>query len=295
MSFFEGRGVSRSHCVRLVPAHFDRNDQSPKVFVQDKWTSYAQGPSSGRKYALFPVTELVPGQRPVAAQADDRFRTSDRVFIKGVSLRLNVSHEGDVRLLVFAFRNGVRGDGAPSVETRPFFGRSVMSEASVPSCASSEVVFDVMNKDQLLGTFSGGKFPLKSVELQNGPFAVVPRLDGSLDWKATDMAAFTSRFSDSGGRPVGTIYARLDGGASKSSGKAFKSIFRGKQTRQVELFVKLSSRESYISADGSLTVGGRPLELFVGFDSPSTIYGNVENVDVPSGAIMDMQLEIYYE
>lgn len=304
------RGPPRSVSVQLIPAHFDRNHQVPKVQEQEQWTSYFEGPSSVRKYAILPISELIPTQRPVAGEADDRFRSLHTVFVKGVSLRMTVNHAEGVRLLVFAFRNGMRRDVTPSSGTRPFVDRATILDQPVKGRPVSEVVFDVMSKEQLMGMDGCGKHAFRNLGVHDGPFAVTRQLNGNFEWKGTDLSAFTSRFSKDEGRPVGTVYAKLDGGVSKAHGKTFKGMFGssshgqnpnvsgwiGTRTRQIEFFIKLNHREKFAVSNGSLSVNERPLELFIGFDTPGSMHAaSHTRKDVASGAIMAMDMEVYYE
>ena len=110
-------------------------------------------------------------------------------------------------------------------------------------------------------------------------------MNGNFEWKGTELSAFTSRFSKGEGRPLGTIYTKLDGGDSKVHGKTYKGMFGssslirtnaldrqnpnvsggiGTRTRQIEIFIKLNRREKFTVSNGSLSVNERPLELFIG-------------------------------
>ncbi|KAJ5157988.1 uncharacterized protein N7500_007639 [Penicillium coprophilum] len=311
------RGPPRSVPVQLTPAQFDRNHSIPQVKILDKWTTYFLGPSSAFKYGILPITEVIPTQRPSVGEADDRFRSHNKVLVKGVFLRMVVNHTMGVRLLVFAFRNGMRRDISPSISTRPFVDGSTICDPPVKGRPPSEVVFDVMGKEQLMGMEGSGKHGFRNLGVHDGPFAVTGQLNGRYDWKATDLTAFTSRFSKDEGRPVGTIHVKIDGGASKSHGQTYKALFgsgtlkrtnecdgadpsvtawMGTRTRHVELFIKLNKHEKVTVSNGSLSINERPLELFVGFDSPSSMHAATSSAkDVASGAIMSMDMEVYYE
>lgn len=311
------RGPARSVPVNLIPALFDRDQQIPSIDIQDRWMSYFEGPSSARKYAILPISELIPTQRPAAGEADDRFRSLDVVHVKGVSIRMTINHAEGVRLLVFAFRNGMRRDIAPSSGTRPYVDRASISDPPVKGKPVAEVVYDIMSKEQLMGMNGSGQFAFRNLGVHDGPFDVTRQLNGNFEWKGTDLSAFTSRFSKHEGRPIGTVYAKLDGGASKKHGKTFKGMFGtsslmrtnafdgmnpnvsgwiGSRTRQVELFIKLDRREKFTVSNGSLSVNERPVELFMGFDSPGSMHaGTSTRKNIASGAIMAMDMEVYYE
>jgi hypothetical protein len=312
------RGPPRSISVKLKPALFDRSTDIPSVVPVQQWTSFIAGPSSARKYAILPITELVPSQRPQSGEADDRFRSFDKVLVKGVSLRLTVNHAEGCRLLVFAFRNGVRREHAPSSSSRPHVDVAKVSEdisKDLPTgLPVSELYYDVMTKSQLMG-IAQEAYGLRHLGVHDGPFDVKKNVVGLFDWNSTDESAFTSRFNKDQGRPVGTIHAKLDSGVSKKHGKTYKAMFGtaslmrtfgydgqnpnvagwiSTRTRQIDLFIKLNQKEKFTMSRDSMSVNERPLELFVGFDSPGALHESGK-VDIASGAIKAMDIEVYYE
>ncbi|KAJ5796165.1 uncharacterized protein N7518_004705 [Penicillium psychrosexuale] len=253
------RGPRRSVPLQLTPARFDRDYQIPQIEVLDRWTTYIQGPQTADKYAVLPITEVIPTQRPPAGEPDDRFRSFDTVLVKGVSIRMTINHAESVRLMVHAFRNGMRA-GTSNSSQRPYADRHGISDPPVKGRPVSEIVFDVMSKEKLMGMPGCGKYGFRNLGVHDRPFAVSPLVDGRLDWYGPDFTAFTSRFSTGDAQPVGKVYATINGG-------------------------KISS--------GSSSVNERPLELFVGFDSPGFQPGL--QASVASGAIMAMDMKVYYE
>lgn len=314
------RGPCRSVPVRLTPSIFDRVGGSPSVQCLSQWTAYGGGVESARKYGLLPVSELIPSQRPALGPADDRFRSYDSVKIKGVSLRMTINYAEGARLRVFMFPNAARRGNEPSMATRPFVSASeVKSEDAMEDVKSqgvgppSRIVYGVMSKDELMGN---GKGTDCNMGLHHGPFDVCHQEDGSFDWHSPDLSAFMSRFTKGDGGPIGTMYARVNWGQQRKCGKSFSKIFSstslartpgfegenvglegwiGTQTVQVELFWKLNRQERFRDASGSLSVNERPLEIFVGFDSPSMLKSRGGVGEVGSGAIMGMDMEVYYE
>ncbi|KAJ8174839.1 hypothetical protein LV161_008837 [Aspergillus fumigatus] len=314
------RGPPRSVPVQLLASLFDRSEEIPAITPLDRWTSYIEGPLAQKKYAILPISEVIPSQRPSSSSADDRFRSYDTVLVKGVSLRLTLNHAEGVRLLVFAFRNGMRRDTLASAGTRPFVDASSVKNPKCDGGVVSELYYDIMSKEELMNMDGVGKHYFRNLGIHDGPFAVRrvagTTFDSKFDWKSTDSSAFTSRFNKEEGRPVGTVYGKVDGGVSKSHGKAFKALFGtaslmrtvaydgqnpdlqgwiSSRHRQVELFIKLNKRERFTVSNGSRSVNECPLELFVGFDSPGSLHSGSSSKNVASGAIMAMDMEVYYE
>lgn len=311
------RGPPRCLPVQLTAAQFDRTKSIPDVRALGQWTAYGQGPSSAEKYVIIPVSELLPPQRPSAADPDDRFRTYDSVYVKGVSLRMTINYAEGVRLMAFAFRNGRRRDTSVSTATRPF--ADAASTAAVPAKGQqpvSQLLLEVMSKEQLMGIPSGKEHVFRNMGVQDGPFKLSTGVDGILDWHSVDSTAFTSRLSSDQGGPIGKVFAKVDGEREKSCGRVFKALYQSggimrttafdsktsnlqgfvsTRTRQVELFFALNKRIRFAQPGGSTPVDERPIELFVFFDAPGPLQGAVEGPDIPSGAIMGMNLDVYYE
>lgn len=314
------RGPPRSLAVQLSPAVFDKSQGEPKFKMDTQWTSYISGPSSQKNYALLPITELIPTQRPPVAPADDRFRSYDKVHLKGVSLRLNVNHAEGVRLMVFAFRNGMRRDTECTPMYRPFVdprsfsmeGKSTKSQGE----PTTQLCYQVMTKGELMGMEGDGKFPVRHLGLEDGPFGVMRGLDGLLDWHSPDMTAFSSRLNQSEGGPVGNIYSRVDGGPRKSHKRVYKGHFQSgslsrtagfgsnsshlkgfvnTKSHDVELFIQLNKEEKFAFPQGSHSVNERPLELFVGFQTPGALVGIDQGDDVAAAGILGAKMEVYYE
>lgn len=312
------RGPPRSVSVQLKPARFDRSTEVPDVMEMKQWNGYIQGPNSARKYAILPLSELVPPQRPATGEADDRFRSYDRVLIKGVCLRMRISHAEGCRLLVFAFRNGMRRDNPVSTMTRPHVDVAAVSAAPSKGSPPCELYYDVMTKEELMGI--GSEYAIRNLGVHDGPFAVKRCDDGNetprFDWKATDGTAFTARLNPVEGRPVGKITARIDGSVSKAHGKVFNAMFSSpslmrtfgydgqnpnvsgwvsSRSRQVELFIRLNEPERFAVPGGSSSVNECPLEVFVGFDCPGSLgAANGGKPDIVSGAIIASDMEVYY-
>lgn len=290
---YSHRGPPRSLYVRLKPAWFDRSESKPKVNVLEHWGTFEEGALAHRKYALLPITEVIPSQRPAAAEADDRYRFSDEVFIKGVSLRFMVRQVDNCRLLVFAFRNGSRRGMAPSPTTRPYVVDTTVSDTDVEGCAS-DILFDIMSKDQLMGKGSGSGYAASNLQMHNGPFEIFNGRNEQPEWKAVDGSAFTSRFSGGEGGPTGKIY-KSAGSVRTAQGAVFNEVCGGTLTRQVELYVKVNRWEKFTEPTCSVPVNGRPLELFLGFDSLGSSIPNASGASCVVSAISHMDMEVEYQ
>lgn len=304
------RGVPRSVVVKMSPCRVNRKidpeDGPPQFCLIDggEWTAYMSGPMSDLKYGMFPLSELIPCQRPVQSGPNDSQRQLDSVTIKGVSVRMAVAHSDQVRLQLFAFRNGNRRDLPVDRTSRPF--EVVCDENSVPR----RVKYELMDKYQLFGLVEEEPYEgTKHISCHDGPFAT--RLDGEdVGWKSIDGTSFTSRFSKEEAKPVGSISLSVDkrpkkkigsvcnmtlntGGLMRSVGTADGGSLTGLRYRELEFFIELNSREKFMSASGSKSVNERPLELFVAFDGPRPFHVK-ELGSVSSGSITCMDTEVYY-
>ncbi|KAJ9490157.1 hypothetical protein VN97_g3112 [Penicillium thymicola] len=306
------RGPPRSVTVRALPSEVNRSLSTPEFvgLTNSEWPAYLRGALAERKYALLPVTELIPSQRSPTALADDGQRGHDSVFIKGVCLRMSLCHAEGIRLMLFAFRNGNRRDCPPSTTSRPFV---IMEDGKeVPR----EVHYEVLTKEKL-------NFIVDPSEVQNsvrhlgyhdGPFAVRHDLAGDPAWKSVDGTAFTSRVSKAEGKPIGNVQVRLDAGSATQCGavcnmnlgtssmRTFKtpgsrglgSDWVGMRYRQVEFYVTLNQNERF-PASGSRAVNERPLELFLGFDGPPPFEIHASDEDSACAAVTGMDMEVYYD
>lgn len=89
----------------------------------------------------------------------------------------------------------------------------------------SEIFFDVMSKEPLMGMEGSGKYGFRNLGVHDRSFVVSRQLNECLEWYGPDLSAFTSRFSKEEGRPVGTVYATINGAKSKRHGRTFRTTF----------------------------------------------------------------------
>jgi hypothetical protein len=157
----------------------------------------------------------------------------------------------------------------------------------------SEIVYQVMSKEELLGCNGDSH----NLGYYGGPFQVSRGLNDSVQWQSTDGSAFTCRMSQEQGGPCGRVFVSVDNGVNRKCGTVFKTTLNpwspNGSYRHVDVYVKLGERERYVQPSTSETVGGRPLELFVGFDCPLS-------QDFPSDGelvaeIVAGELEVRYE
>lgn len=305
------RGPARSVYVTAKPCRVNR-EMDPPEFVNmaaNEWQAHLAGPLSERKYALFPVTELVPAQRSAQAHADNGQRTFDKVLIKGVCVRMTVVHSEGVRIMLFAFRNGTRRDLPPNTVTRPF----VIEENS--NEVAQAVKYELLTKDELYYDGAEGPIATRHLGLDEGPFGVRPTMGGEKVWKSADGTAFTSRMSTQEGRPIGTVSVKMDGSRQKKCGKVCNmslntsgvmrtvgasgkggigGAFTATRFRTLEFFVEIGQPEAYINSSSSRTVNERPIELFLGFDAPQPFEVNPQG-STACASITSMDMEVYYE
>lgn len=278
--------------VQVFPGRVSDEGVSPSVEKIEKW--YSSSDEKGKKYALLPISEIIPCQRPAGSAADDRYRISDSVSVDGVNLRLCLSFVQPVRLIVFAFRNGRRGDGPADGGCRPFVDSAKCGVSTGTSVPVSDLIYQTLSKEDLLGVDPGKSGVMGNMRLHGGPFSVVRGTDENVKWHATDGTAFTCRVSRGAGGPCGTVFAKVDGGSNRKYGNVFRQTFHpagGGGYRHVDVYVKLDECERYVQPSSSEPVGRRPLELFVGFDSPS---GCIPLQGSPVGAIVAGSMEIRY-
>jgi hypothetical protein len=275
-----------------------------------EWPAHLQGPLSERKYALFPISELIPSQRSASSEADDGQRTFDKVLIKGVSVRMTLMHAEGCRLLLFAFRNGTRRELPIDTVTRPF---EILEDSNEVPCGLN---YEIMTKDELYYSGERGDVAVRHLGWDEGPFAVRLNAEREKVWKSTDETAFTSRLSKEEGKPVGDITVRVDEGKTKKCGSAVCNMnlttsgvmrtmgasgrdgvgaaFTATRFRHLEFYIKLNKYERYTVPSGSRSVSERPLELFMAFDGPPPFELNTQGSTV-CASITSMNVEVYYE
>ncbi|KAJ5458165.1 hypothetical protein N7475_009553 [Penicillium sp. IBT 31633x] len=216
---------------------------------------------------------------------------------------MSICHAEDVRLMLFAFRNGNRKDFPPTMVTRPF---EVVKDGSE---VASQVQYEVLTKDRLGGIVDNSEKHNSTRHLgyDDGHFRVHGNAQGYPERKSDDGSAFTSRLSKEKGKPVGKVQVRVDSGSAKqcrsicnmtmspsTPGQAGVGASGVRmRSRQVEFFVSLNRRERFQAAGGSRSVSERPLELFIGFDGkPSEIHSS--DAGSVCAAITGMDMEVYY-
>lgn len=302
---------TRSIKYKLSPAMFTRvkgegMDVEQVSFERTgDWESYLGGARSRNNYALLPVTEGIPSQRPMSVDADDRFRPFDKVFVSGVRLRCTVTWAEAQRMRLFVFRNNARRDTPSDAFHRPFGFPSRVEEQSTGKVENRvgpdmEMLFEVMNKEELLGN--------RHVGLHDGPFQVEQIAEGVYDWEGAGGTGLESSFSQGEGRPVGKVKVKVDGGAEKdlkarSFSKRFKSStlmrtysdpgvkpYVASHVVELSIYINLGLLEDFVRPVDSMSVRSNPLEVMIGFDC----LGGLGGSDALSGALRDMDYKIIY-
>ena len=307
-------GVARSVSVILMPARFDRSLAAPTVISLSKveWPLHVEGPLASFKYALLPISELVPQQRPIGAVPDDWFRSDDVVVLKSVTLRMTLAHAEGLRLVCFAFRNPTRRGQESNSKTRPYVVQPVEGMNQPPS----GVKYEVLSKEMLLGRGKTGAGALpRQLGDYDGPFAVTVGADGSLDWESTDGSAFEANFSSEEGRPVGKIEVSVDGGKARKCGRfcnlmmSSSSLMRttnfdngistlgrgwtGFRFRRVKIYIELGKKLKFRKSTDSVLFNEEEYELFLGVDCPSV--ADVSGVpDVVGGCVTASRMKVSY-
>jgi hypothetical protein len=304
------RGRPRSVATRMVPSSATWESESKPPVYQPlptkEWQAFSLGDQSAYKYALLPISEIIPRQRLKDCQPDDRQRSHDTVRIKGVSVRMTVCHSEGVRLMMFAFRNMMRRGTIPNTATRPF--QIIEDESGVPR----EVWYTALTKESLRG-FEDHSKCVPHLGLHEGPFAVVNGPEGSSSWNTVDDTLFTSRLSKEVSKPVGRVQVQMDNGPSKklkgrvvnlslSTGlnrtmqipsAPFVSSFTGHRYREINVYIELDERERFTLPTGSHSANENPLEFFLGFDTPKP-FTEEGGMDGCSGRITALSMEVYY-
>lgn len=307
------RGPPRSTTVRLLPCEVNRTIETPvfSPIAGQAWTAYLKGSQADRKYAILPVSELVPSQRGPRSHADDCQRPFDTVRIKGVSVRMTVTHAEGVRLMLFAFRNANRRELGPATVTRPF--EIVEDGSEVPR----EVRYETMTKEMLHGDVldTEHQSSVRHLGYYDGPFGVLRNKEGAPEWRSQDGTAFTSRLSKEEGRPFGEVFIRQDESKSKKCGRvcnlnlsssnlmrtfsttanAIGQSWTASRVRTFEFFIQLNQTERFQSASASRSATERPIELFVGFDGPEPFEIHCSDQESACGMITAMDMAVYYE
>jgi hypothetical protein len=282
--------------VKLTPCEKNEKSKTSGRSRLERWT--LSSGEYGRKYVLLPISEAIPAQRPASSEADDRYRTADRVCVRAVRLKIVLQHVQPVRLLLFAFRNDARGESAADVENRPYVDAAVVGDSSGAGRPMSELLYDVLTKEELLGKREGKEVGQRHMPLLSGPLRSTRVGDSGVDWDGTDGTAFTTWMNTSKGGLAGKVYVREGTGPNRRFPRFYRKTFNCGSTsggvggfyRHLDVFVGLNEQERYVSSSSSQVMSGRPLELFLGVDCPADLDGS----SVSSGCVASATMEIEY-
>ncbi|KAF7887848.1 uncharacterized protein EAF01_011002 [Botrytis porri] len=315
----------RSLSLKALPVRMSRTSGAVTATATNnsEWEVFIQGRRVDDRYVMLPISEAVPPRMSRLADGDGRFRTSEKVLIKGVSVRMTISQAERLRIQAFAFQNTVRrGDTVvASAVNRPWGDRRVLLPiegiAAVPA-PMAHICYEVMDKRDVMGTHSTS--PLgRQLGLHDGPFATRRGVDNGIDsieWKSVDGTSFTSRYSKDVGRPVGQVQVQIDG---KKRGKPSRTLnmlmevpslmrtvgfnatssalgsgWIATKHHLVEISIKLNKVVEYRQGLNAVPVSELPYELFLAIDSPRSL-NEAGKADTVAGAVTAMEYKIYYE
>lgn len=301
----------RNVTVPLVPITMDRTSTalpSPTLVPNGEWTAYLEGPSEDKKYTIIPISSLIPPQRN-RDEPDDMFRQSDKVFVKGVSLRLTLVHAEGVRFEAEIFRNITRSLQPSSLANQPY----VIERGSVLKQLPDKVLYEVVTKEELLGEnhdVSKNRFLPRQLSATAGPFSCRRTGGGELVWRSTDGTSFMAKSSKSEGRAIGKANLTVDGvrrkvhgnrvrlslksgGLMRAYGAGGNTAFMAMSHRVIEIYWALDRYEQFNFSTENVAESQRPMELFLAFDAPKAVVTSTKK-DMPSAAITAMDVELFY-
>jgi hypothetical protein len=266
---------------------------------------YSESELSRFCYFRIPVTQAIPVQRGVGAPPDDGWRQSNKVFLKGVGVRMKISFSVSVAVMGVCYRAKVQSDDKIPLDGpkgRPassfLFGREAKPVGA--RLLSLEETNFLSSKD--------------------GPFSVIPGPDGRPMLDSPDQSLFTSRLTKGAGAPVGTARWKSEKDGKEKKAKTFREEFHvaslmrtpdtGKlggyvqtDARIVEVFFDVNQEVEFVDGASTKPVFEPQIELMFGVKPITTVTlgrGSVgidavkEFAPLEGGDVSGVMTAIYY-
>ena len=261
------------------------------------WPLYLAGENSNLKHIMIPLTALVPTQRPITSGPDSRFRGEDKVWVDWVRIQFDLYHRSTVRGLIFAFPNAERRNASANAVPYHFVGPSPKATGGTVPNVSTEIDCYPLSTSDMNGSVQSRR----QIGVTDGPFAYVKDNFGDFGWNSSDRTAWNAVISRGGGRPVGDITFRIDGGSQTTRGSVCKFILpvvgdqgNNMRYRHLDFFFRIGRWQKFKNPGNSLTDGENPLEFLVFLDSPGSAPDasmETDNLDDLGGKVTDWSVE----
>lgn len=198
----------------------------------DSWTLRR---SSDRKYAVLPISEVVPFKE-VGSADEDIYRTSDAVRIERVSLKFTTT--GCVRFRCFAFRHGGRTGEALCIGSRPYVDSVRYRGLDRSRQPVYTVLFEMMDEIGL------------EKDCGDRVVSVMTRADSLGD-----------------GLVLGDISASVGSQQAEKCGNVFDEVLESKPGSVLkEVVIEFNEDEYYVSGSTAECVSRQPLELVIAIE-----------------------------
>jgi len=247
-----------------------------------------------------PLTQMIPAQQACGQGPDDRFRRSNSVTIRGISVRLSLSVSDETRVVAFPYephesiwRNISQAPRALTVNTGA-------STKQVGVAGVADTVATIM-------------FPFEKSGLtsEHGPFMTrkgCVDVGGKPQYRldSPDGTPLDCRISTGSSRPLGGVVKKtfaasglqrtvnFDNSAKEDVGQGYTQW----RTVTVSEYWKLDKKYVYGYEGDSQPMWERPLELLLCIDCPSMEKVNAaldENTPVVGAYIRGFSVDIYYK
>jgi len=160
--------------------------------VESGQTIYLQGPQAAQSYVRIPISAAIPTQQQAGAGPDNRYRTSNRIRIKGVRLRAWLSTTATTRIMRIVYENRHQSSVVALVGAPPYAFRWGVTPTSTTTTTTPS------NQRRMLTSLEAG------MHLIHGPFATrhVQSYMSNLD--SIDGTLFTAGMSETTGKLFGS-------------------------------------------------------------------------------------------
>lgn len=259
--------------------------------------------SERSKYSYFrvPVTQVIPLQRGPGLPADDRWRRQNKVYVKGVCVRMLVSYAITVGVMGVCYPAKVQ-KAAISVDGEPAHSFLLgKKDAKTIRLLSLEETEFVASKD--------------------GPFSVVCGANGVAMLDSPDQSLFNCRLAKGAGAPVGEARWRVEKGGAVQKGRTFAAEFHvtsnmrtpnsgalgghcQMDTRVIEVYWEIDKEIEFVAEMSRQPVFENHLELMFGVQalkvlsaesgSVTSTSGTAHLIPVECGRISNVMVDVYY-
>jgi hypothetical protein len=287
------KGVSKSEVLAIMKQVMRGSRKKVQLRgVPDNLLVFA-GPALGPYcYGRLPVTQAIPQQRGAENDADSRWRGGDKVHIKGVSIRARISFSAPVEMMAVLYPAKVQDE-------------EIAVDGNPP---------DRFNIGRSQKDAPGGHRLLSLIEtnMQNdskeGPFAVVPGVNGTLFMDSPDRSLFNCRLSSGPGAPIGAVRWKKDADLDSKdyvTGQTYHQEFRPtiscisgqRDSRAVQIYFEVNKEVEFLSAGSSSLVFSPHYEIMLGVRGMECGMLRDDGLDLRKanvGVLSNLMVDVYY-